>query len=174
MKNDDILKEKLLSLETNLIAMFRLCQNLYSLAKEERQVLVDGRANELDGLAEKKMKVLDGIEKTEKDYQLLIKDIAMISGFKREVEKLSDLLVNFGEKEVEQIKRMQEGILVLQKDIKELNDGNYALAKLNVQHLEAVQGFIVNNIYPSSSYYGPDKNLQKKEPLTNWQMDQRA
>ena len=174
MISDDILKEKLLSLETNLIAMFRLCQNLYSLAKEERQYLVDGRAGELDGLAEKKMKILDGIEKTEKDYQIIIKDIAAIAGINREIEKLSDLLVNFGEKDVEQIKRMQEGILALQKDIKEVNSGNYALAKLNIQHLEAVQGFIVNNIYPSSSYYGPDTNVKKKEPLTNWQMDQKV
>ena len=172
MKNDDMLKEKLLSLETNLIAMFRLCQTLYSLAKEERQVLVDGKASELDALAEKKLKIIDGIEKTEKEYQVFISEIASLSGVTREVSKLSDLLMNFGEKEVEQIKRMQEGILVLQKDIKEVNNGNYALAKLNVQHLEVVQGFILNNIYPSSSYYGPDNNIEKKEPLTNWQMDQ--
>jgi flagellar biosynthesis/type III secretory pathway chaperone len=174
LEQDGHLKQLVDSLEASLVKVFRLCQSLFTLVKEERQILVEGRANELEPISIQKQKILDEMENAEATRLKISDQIARLSGQTGQFESLSDLLgaVDFLRKD--EVRRLQQGILTLQTDIRELNNGNYALATLNLQHLEAVQGFLVNLIYSPSSYYGPSHAPQVVEPPSTWGMDHKA
>lgn len=172
--NNDSLKHIFDTLEASMVKIFRLCQSLFSLAKEERELLVDGKAGELQPISEKKAKILEELETSELFRQKITDQIARICCAGKKFITLSDLLnqVDFDRKD--EIVHLQQGILALQIDIREVNSGNYALAMLNLQQLEAVQGFLVNMVYSPSSYYAPPMTPQGNEPPTTWGMDHKA
>jgi flagellar biosynthesis/type III secretory pathway chaperone len=172
--HEEHLKQLLDALETSLVKVFRLCQSLFVLVKDERQILVEGRANDLEGVSVQKQKILEEMENADQTRQKITGQIARICGLSQPIETLSDLLSNLEFERKEEIRRLQQGILTLQTDIRELNNGNYALATLNLQHLESVQGFLVNMIYSPSSYYGPTHAPKPVDPPSTWGMDHKA
>jgi flagellar biosynthesis/type III secretory pathway chaperone len=172
--NTESMKQIFETLESSMVKIFRLCQSLFALAKEERELLVDGKAGELQSISEKKARLIDELESSEQFRQKIADQIARIFCPSKKFLNLSDLLntVDFDRKD--EIARLQHGILALQTDIREVNSGNYALAMLNLQQLEAVQGFFVNLVYSPSSYYAPPTAPQSNEPPTTWGMDHKA
>jgi len=172
--HDEYLKQLLDALEASLVKVFRYCQSLFTLVKNERQILIEGRANELEAISTQKQKILDEMENAEQTRQKITGQISRLCGISHPVENLSDLLSDLEFERKQEVKRLQQGILALQTDIREINNGNYALATLNLQHLESVQGFLVNLIYAPSSYYGPTNAPKITEPPSSWGMDHKA
>lgn len=162
------------TLEAALVKMFRLCQSLFTLTKEERQILIEGKANDLEEISSQKAKIIEEIENSEISRSQVSDKIAQACGLTRRFETLSELLDTVIYDKKDQIRRLQEGILALQTDIREINNGNYALATLNLQHLEAVQGYLVNLIYAPSAFYAPPNAINRDEPPKTWGMDHKA
>ncbi|MBI9044042.1 MAG: flagellar export chaperone FlgN [Anaerolineaceae bacterium] len=169
-------KEELIeALEASLVKLFRLCQSLFTLTKNERQILVESNeVDELDDLASKKVIIIEEIEKTENSRKEISGRLSKVCGFDSDFDTLSELIESIDLDNKVKFTRLQEGILTLQSDIRELNEGNYALATLNLQHLKSVQEFIINTINPPTSYYGPKSQSKDSVPPTTWQMDQQV
>ncbi|NPV84673.1 MAG: flagellar protein FlgN [Anaerolineae bacterium] len=161
------------SLEAVMVNSFRLCEFLYNLTKEERQALLEGKADDLMALAKKKETVVAEMEKSENARSKIMGQLALGLGIESKEVTLTDLLSRLEGVDAEQVQRLQQGILALQSEIRELNNGNYALATLNLQRLEAVQGYIMG-IFSTPTYYHPVVNVPTVEPPTSWGMDHLA
>jgi flagellar biosynthesis/type III secretory pathway chaperone len=172
--NTESVKQIFETLESSMVRIFRLCQSLFCLAKDERGLLVDGKAAELQSISEKKARLIDELESAEQFRQKIADQIARILCAGKKFLTLSDLLSSVDFDRKDEIIRLQHGILALQTDIREVNSGNYALAMMNLQQLEAVQGFFVNLVYSPSTYYSPPTAPQSSEPPTTWGMDHKA
>lgn len=166
-------QELLDALETVMVNIFRLCQSLYALSKDERQVMIEGKVDDLISLAQKKETILTEMETNESQRGELTAQLAAACGMEEEPKILSDLLPTLKGMDTEQIVRLQQGILALQAEIRELNNGNYALATLNLDRLEAVQGYILS-LFTPTNLYRPAVKMPRVEPPASWGMDHRA
>jgi hypothetical protein len=161
------------TLEGVMVNSFRLCEFLYTLTKEERQALLEGKADDLMALAKRKETVVVEMESNENARGKIMVQLAEAAGLVAQEVTLSDLLAKHESTDIEQVQRLQQGILALQAEIRELNNGNYALATLNLQRLESVQGYIMG-IFSTPTYYRPVINVPAVEPPTSWGMDHLA
>ena len=57
--------------------------------------------------------------------------------------------------------------------MREVNNGNYALAVANVQRLDALQDYIVG-LFTPPVYYRPNIKVAMNEPPTSWGRDHLA
>ena len=161
------------ALESVMVNSFRLCEFLYNLTKDERQVLLEGKADALIALAKRKESVMLEMEQNENARSKIMLQLAQAADINSTEITLSDLLSKHETDNIDQFKRLQEGILALQSEIRELNNGNYALASLNLQRLESVQGYIMG-IFSTPTYYRPVVNIPAVEPPTSWGMEHLA
>jgi flagellar biosynthesis/type III secretory pathway chaperone len=161
------------SLEAVMVNAFRLCEFLYNLTKEERQALLEGKADDLIALAKRKESIVAEMENNESARAKIMGQLAHENGIVAQEVTLSDLISHMENIDAEQVQRLQQGILALQSEIRELNNGNYALATLNLQRLEAVQSYILG-IFSTPTYYRPAINIPLVEPPTSWGMDHLA
>jgi flagellar biosynthesis/type III secretory pathway chaperone len=161
------------SLEAVMVNIFRLFESLNEITKEERQVLLDGKADELMILAKRKEALLNGLESNDESRRALTGQLAKAVGLDAESITLNNILEKLDSVDVEQISRLQQGILALQAEIRETNNGNYALATLNINRLDAVQSYILS-LFSPPNYYRPTVPVPTIEPPTSWGMDHRA
>ncbi len=161
-------------LEAILVKIFRLFQSLLSLVKDERQFLVENDAEAVEDISGKKQEILFTLELMEQERQSKAKELGQIFGIEDNIGLFGELLKKISHAGVERLRHLQQGILSLQKEIREINSGNYALANLNLQKIQAVQSYLLNTLQPPSSFYGPDsKRIDHSEPSA-WQMDQNV
>jgi flagellar biosynthesis/type III secretory pathway chaperone len=161
------------SLEAVMVNIFRLFESLHEVTKEERQILLDGKADKLVILAKKKEAILKGLESNDESRRSLMDQLTKVIGFNSEAMTLNDILERIDSVDVEQVKRLQQGILALQAEIREINNGNYALATLNMNRLDAVQSYILS-LFTPPNYYRSSVVLPVVEPPTSWGMDHQA
>ena len=161
-------------LETVLVKLFRLFQNLFSCIKDERQYLVSRDAKALEEVSKTKTSFLSSIEQVEVERDQKTNELARLVNKTGQTRTLSELLAGLPETSTERIRHIQQGILSLQKEIREVNEGNYALANLNLQQVQAVQQFIINTLQPPSSFYGPNSKKSAEVSPSTWQMDQNV
>jgi len=161
------------SLEAVLVNMFRLSESLFEITKEERQALLEGKIDTLTNLASKKETILNDIESNDEPRRRITSQLAELKGLDPAKANLSDILAKIDDVDISQIVRLQQGILALQAEIREVNNGNYALATLNLQRLDAVQSYILSLLTPAN-YYRPTVPLPTVEPPASWGMDRRA
>ncbi len=157
-----------------LVKIFRLFQSLLSLVKEERQFLVESDAEAVDNISGKKQEILFSLESMEQERLLKSNELALAFGIEDNNGLFSELLKRISHPGVERVRHLQQGILSLQKEIREINSGNYALANLNLQKIQAVQSYLLNTLLPPSSYYGPDSKRVDHSAPSAWQMDQNV
>lgn len=160
-------------LETLMVKLFRLFQHLFSIVKDERQHLVAHEADAIDKMFAEKSAILSRIETVESERVKKTRELArLVDGV--EDSTLGELIALLPSHKIERIRHIQQGILSLQKEISEINDGNFALANLNLQQVQAVQQFLINALQPPSTYYGPNKNAASQAVPSTWQMDQNV
>ena len=159
-------------LETVLVKLFRLCQELLAIVKKERQYLIDGNVDELEEVFITKSTLLTNIESLSGDQEKIVRKLSTAPGASERMVPLSELLAKVESVSSERIKHLQQGILSLQKEIREFNGGNFALATLNLQQVQAVQDFLVDSVQPPSTFYGPKAGNKPDQSPRTWQMDQ--
>jgi hypothetical protein len=162
------------SLEAILINTFRLCESLYQITEHERQALLESKIDELNMISRQKGNIVTEMESNEEARQVVTQQITKVLGLENETMSLSELLAKTESSiDTSKISRIQQGILTLQSQIREINNGNYALAKLNVQRLEAVQEYIIG-LFTPPVYYRPTIKAPLTEAPTSWGRDRLA
>jgi FlgN protein len=161
------------SLEVVMVNLFRLFESLHEVTKEERQVLLEGKADELMILAKRKESLLTSLENNEESLHSLTDQLAKAVGLNPESLTLTSILERLKSVDVGQVSRLQQGILALQAEIRDINNGNYALANLNINRLDAVQSYILS-LFTPPNYYRPTVGMPMVQPPASWGMDHRA
>lgn len=159
-------------LEAVLVNQFRLSQNLLVIVEQERQSLVKSDVETLNKLIEEKELLLDEMGQCENTRKGICEKIAIVNGFP-ESTKMSDLLSKFQSIAVDRIKRLHEGILVVQSKTREINMGNQSLANINVDRLNSLQSFLLS-LFTPSSYYQPSGALSAERPSATYGVEKRA
>ncbi|MCE1252994.1 MAG: flagellar protein FlgN [Anaerolineae bacterium] len=162
------------SLEAILVNTFRLCESLHLITQNERQALLEAKTETLNDIVQQKEAIVAEVESNEKERQGVTAQLVQLLGLGSDVQSLSDLLAKMdGQVDVSKVSRLQQGILSLQAEIREANNGNYALAVANVQRLDAVQEYIVG-LFAPPVYYRPNIKIAMNEPPTSWGNDHLA
>ena len=127
----NIRREHLRAFESLLVKEFRACQTLFSLTREERHALSRSDVPRLLELAERKETLLDHLGKLEDSRRILLHSLGNSSSSaspKGETAALAAVLGTIDKEEADRLVHLQEGILVLMSQMRELNHGNRVLA----------------------------------------------
>ena len=173
VKSKEEQEELFYSMEAIMVSQFRICQTLRDLSQQERKLLLDGKADELVGLVEKKEMLLDDLGKLEETRRTMTDRISQKLGF-TDIENLHDLLVRVRTSSAQRLNRLREGILAIQSEIRETNRGNAALANLNIERIGALQNHLVKLMGTSSYYHQPIPAAGTNTPPMSWGMDHQA
>jgi hypothetical protein len=162
------------SLEAILVNTFRLCESLQQITQEERQVLLENNLEKLQAIIQQKENIIVEVESNDGARQVVINQLAEALGIEGEAKNLVEVISRVDSSvDVSKVSRLQQGILALQAEIREVNNGNYALAVTNVQRLDAIQEYIVG-LFTPPVYYRPNIKMTVNEPPTSWGNDHMA
>lgn len=146
---------KVNSLEALLVKQFRTLETLISISKNERELILDHRTDELMKVVEQKESVLDQLGLMEEDRRMLTEELAAALGLKLQRAGLDEILTVLETVVAERFYRLNEGILALVDQARELNMGNQVMARTAIEWLEATQMFLLNVSAPEVAYSYP-------------------
>ena len=172
-ENHEERNDVLISLEAVLVNEFRVYQSLRDLTLEERQVLLEGRGQNLMSIVDKKEELLDELTQMETKRNQLIDKIADIFDIQQNYENLGELLDYIHAEPIKRLQRLRQGLVALQTEIRDINRGNAALASLNLEKITQLQNYLFK-LFTSTSQYQPVGGQVYADGPASWGMDQRA
>jgi flagellar biosynthesis/type III secretory pathway chaperone len=152
------IQERMTALEDLLVKEFRACQALHALTREERQALATGKIEDLMKLIEQKEVRLDEMGEIEGKRRVLIQELNRLYGLKPETSTLADLTASLPEELSGRLRRLGEGIFALLVDVRDLTQGNRAIASNALERADAIQAFLLN-LYHRPGGYRPGESL---------------
>lgn len=162
------------SLESILVNTFRLCESLLEISKRERQALLEKKIDILQQINKEKETIITEMRSIDQARIVVVKQLANELGVDVDPLHVSDIVAKTDESiDTTKISRLQQGIITIQAEIRELNNGNYTLASLNVQRLDAVQEYIVG-LFTPPVYYQPTIKMPTTDAPTSWGSDHLA
>jgi flagellar biosynthesis/type III secretory pathway chaperone len=138
----NIRRQHLRTFEGLLVKEFRAYQTLFNLSMEERQSLSRGDVARLLALAERKEALLDQLSRLDESRRLLLYSLEKspdASAQPGEGASLARALGTLDREEAGRIMHLQEGILVLMGQVRELTQGNRALAACALERASSLQ-----------------------------------
>jgi flagellar biosynthesis/type III secretory pathway chaperone len=169
VENIQTLQDLFDSLESILVNTFRLCESLLEISKRDRQALLEKNLDVLQQITKEKEILVVEMESIDHSRKVIVDQLAKELEIENEPARVSDIITKADESiDITKISRLQQGIITIQADIRELNNGNYTLASLNVQRLEAVQDYIIG-LFTAPIYYQPTIKMQSTtDAPTSW------
>lgn len=167
------IEEALHQIEADMVNQFRVAQALRTLVQKEREDLVQRNAAQLTDSAEKKESLLDELGRLEEHRRQHTIKAAELCGLKGEAASLNNLLATLNDPMVERINHLREGFMAIQAELREINQGNYALAVLNLERLNSLQVFLVDLVSPKVNYQ-PNGSNSANEPPVSYGLDHQA
>ena len=163
-------KHKTISaLEDALVSEFHIFQNLVELSRQELDALTKRDTTTLSILVEKKEGLLDELNKFEEDRRLATEDLAYFMGIKKQISTVSDVLPYLERVISDRIKRIQEGIVALGREIRNLNRNNLALAKTALEWADATQAYLLSMHQPDyETYQVPGKTPKRQSAVRSF------
>jgi len=134
-------------LEGLFIKEFRTCQTLYTLTQEERKALIGDDVVRLPALTNEKGVMLDRFSMLEESKFELLHQLGVVSdGASKRLQalRLVDFLTIIDEGSARRLLRIQEGILILQTQVRDLARGNRSLAANAVKRTSSLQAHLLN------------------------------
>lgn len=153
MPDTDILQRHLTALEDALVGEFRAYQTLVALTQSERQALLANTPASLQEVLAQKETLLGNLERLESARQTALAAWASAAGV--EAHTLTDLFSRLDAASSERLKRLRDGILALTTQLRELSQGNRALADSALEGVAAVQNFLLSLSQISTGYQRP-------------------
>lgn len=163
----------LLRLEGILVEEFRTCRALQKLVKKERGILTVGDVDALSELIEDKEVLLDELSQIEEQRRMVIERLSEFYPDLPELPSTSALLTRLGPATSRRMNRLYTGIGTVIEQIRELNNGNQALALNGLNRVDAVQAYLLDIFQSPQSYQPPGVTPQMEQVLV-WDVDQRT
>jgi flagellar biosynthesis/type III secretory pathway chaperone len=130
------------ALESLLVQEFRTFQALYHLTKDERQALSSGDIPHLLALTGQKESTLNELVELEKARQVILQSLAAMLAIDlppHTIPTLADMISTLHPDEAKRLVHLQEGIVVIMNQVRELTQGNRALADYAMQRASTLQ-----------------------------------
>jgi flagellar biosynthesis/type III secretory pathway chaperone len=153
MPDTENLQRHLTALEDALVGEFRAYQTLVALTQDERQALLANSPLPLQDVLAQKETVLGNLERLESARQTALEAWAKIAGV--EAYTLADILPSLDDASSERLKRLRDGILALTIQLRDLSQGNRALANSALEGVAAVHSFLLSLSQVSTGYQRP-------------------
>ncbi len=164
------------TLEDLLVREFRVCQNLYSLTREERLLLSKNDVQALMSLVERKEALLDELGRLEDLKSMTMQEMGTILGLdSKPVQSLTvgDIIAALDVDSASRLGNLRSGILALVDQVRDLTHGNRALATTALERADALQAFLLS-FYQSPTGYRPQGVSIGGEQAVAWEIDHLA
>lgn len=142
----------LTALEYLLVQEFRTLQSLISLTKRERLEIPANQVDALMKVVEEKETVLDQLSLMEEKRRTLTQELACDLGLQIRSFALAEVLPALEPAVAAKLGRLQEGVLALVGQARDLNCGNKALASAALEWLASAQTFLLDCCAPEADY----------------------
>ena len=129
---------------------------MLELAKEERQIIIKGESEKLEGVIRLELKELNKLGAIEKKRLALHKVIAAEMGLKDENITVSIIAENAEPEEDEKIRKLQTELMPLIEEHTEVNSENRELIKSHLEYSETMLDLMVGSEDPLNNMYGGD------------------
>jgi len=151
------MRQTLADLCTLLQEQKEVLGNMLELAKEERQIIIDGESDKLENVIRLELKELNKLGAIEKKRLALHKIIAAELGFTGDeditVSKIAD---KAGPDEKEAIKKLQQELMPIIEEHTAINLENRELIKAHLEYSETMLELMVDSEDPLNNMYGGD------------------
>jgi flagellar biosynthesis/type III secretory pathway chaperone len=157
------------ALEDALVNEFRIFQSLVSLSRQELDALTHRDTTRLTTLVEQKESLLDELGQMEDSRRMATEDLAFYAGLNLAMPTVTDILPYLEKATHERFKRIQEGIVALGREIRNLNRTNLTLAKTALEWADATQSYLINLHQPEfETYQGPTGTPRRQSAVRSF------
>jgi len=131
--------------------------NMLELAKEERQIIINGESEKLENVIRLELKELNKLGAIEKKRLALHKIIAEELGFKYDEDiTVSNIAERAKPEEQEAIRKLQTELMPIIEEHAAINKENRELIKSHLEYSETVMELMVGSEDPLNNMYGGD------------------
>jgi len=130
--------------------------NMLELAKEERQVIINGHSDKLEDIIRQELRELSKLGSVEKKRLTLHKTIAVQINIPEEDLTVSKIADNVDADEREVIKTLQSELTQIIEEHSALNMENRQLIKAHIEYSETMLELMVGAEDPLNNMYGGD------------------
>jgi len=155
MEHNPQVQELLNSLENVLVQEFRTLQSLIVATKQERILLNKKDPDAIMMIVEEKEGLLDQFGLLEEKRRMYITSIASDLKIKLTSVTINELYPGLDSTESDRLQRLNDGVIMLVQQSRDLNYGNQALARTALDWLISAQSFLLSLTNPSESYRPP-------------------
>lgn len=167
------INKQLAILEELLVNEFRTCKSLQSIASNERSALVKGDVPKLNNLIEEKEVLLDQLGKIEDERRMVVYDLNQSLESKLNTPSVVGLLPQLDTITAGRLERLCNGISTVVEHVRQINNGNQALAASALERVDAVQNYLLSLVQMPANYQ-PSGTHPVREPIVVWDLDQKA
>jgi len=139
-----------------LLEQRQVLEDLLMLAKEERQIIVDGESDKLEAIVRSELRELSKLGGIEKKRTALHKVIAKELGLPEEELNVSAIAGRAEPDEREEIIKLQKELTALISQHTALNMENRELIKTHLEYTETMLDIMVDSEDPLNNFYGDD------------------
>ena len=130
--------------------------NMLELAKEERQIIISGESDKLEGVIRLELRELNKLGAIEKKRLALHKDIAAELGLRDSDITVSKIAKKVEQNERDAIRKLQKELTPLIEEHTAVNMENRELIKAHIEYSETMLELMVGSEDPLNNMYGGD------------------
>ncbi|MDR2571919.1 MAG: flagellar protein FlgN [Oscillospiraceae bacterium] len=131
-------------------------RNMLELAKEERQIIINGESDKLEDVIRLELKELNKLGAVERKRLALHKVIAAELGLQEDELTVSNIAENADAEEQNIIRKLQTEIIPLIEEHAAVNKENRELIKAHLEYSETMLELMVGSEDPLNNMYGGD------------------
>ena len=148
-----------------LLEQKNMLENLLELSQNERRIILNGEADQLEGIVRLELRELSKLGAIEKKRIALHKAISAEFGIPEQDLTVSAIAERAQADEREAIKKLQTELTMLINRHTELNNENRELIKAHLEYSDAILDLMVDSEDPLNNFYGGDGKaaLEKKK-----------
>jgi|WetSurMetagenome_2_1015567.scaffolds.fasta_scaffold335705_2 flagellar biosynthesis/type III secretory pathway chaperone len=147
-------KDLITTLEDTLVKQFRNLQTLITTTQDERKALTNADLKALMKIVENKEDILDNLELIEESRRMTTEQLCNMEGLPEGNWSISALFKTLDPTVATRLSNLQDGIIKLVDEARNINMGNNAIAKARTDAIHATQAFLLS-FYQSPVSYQP-------------------
>ena len=150
------MRQTLADLCAILLEQKAVLENMFELAKEERQIIVSGESDRLEDVIRLEIRELNKLGAIEKRRLALHRDIAAMLGLQDDEMTVSKIAAKAQPDERDAIVKIQTDLVALIEEHSAINMENRELIKSHIEYSETMLELMVGSEDPLNNMYGGD------------------
>lgn len=139
---------------------YRIYQTLHDLALKKKEVLIEGKVNELDEIVRTEQACIAAVSKLEDEREEWLKEHEMTG-----MEDIHEVLENNSDEEKRQLSDFQERFKKLLQEVADVNEHNQALIEQALEYIEFSINLIGDALTSDNTTYEKRGTDQKSSAL---------